>query len=98
MSFAGKKNIYTCDRCFGHVVTVDLVEGTTPFTIVCRATKGCSGAMRSSMYRVFDQTMRPDFEWYRPGDAELDGLRPATADHVRMGGLLLRNASTGEPA
>lgn len=71
IGFKGKKNIYTCDKCKGHVVTVDVDRGVTPFMIECKSTLGCKGMMRSSMYRVFDQDMRPDFEWYRPSAVEI---------------------------
>jgi hypothetical protein len=86
----GERNIYTCDACFGHIVTVDLVEGVTPFMISCRATEGCKGTMQSSMYRVFDQRMKPSHEWYKPDATELETLKPGTREHVEKGGLLIR--------
>lgn len=94
MSFQGKKNIYTCASCGEHVVTVDIHEGVTPFMIQCRSDKspGCKGLMQSSMYRVFDQSMKPDFEWYKPSAVEHVEL--ASRDHVSQGGLLLRSART----
>ncbi|MBN8995919.1 MAG: hypothetical protein J0H94_11900 [Rhizobiales bacterium] len=95
MSFQGKKNIYVCERCKGHIVTVDRDEGITPFVLACRATEGCLGPMRSSMYRVFDQDIGAGFEWYKPEAAEAAGLPPAYAEHVRSGGLLIRKI---EPA
>ncbi|WP_342163120.1 hypothetical protein [Methylobacterium sp. SD21] len=88
--FKGKLNIYTCGTCRGHVVTKDLDEGVTPFMMECRATAGCRGDMRSSMYRVYDQEMRPDFEWYRPTAVEV--VEPPLRDHVSRGGLLIRPA------
>jgi hypothetical protein len=86
--FQGKRNIYTCEACHGHIVTWDRDAGVTPFKTGCHATEGCKGLMKSSLYRVFDQTMRPGSEWYRP--ESLDGLSPAARDHVERGGLLLR--------
>ena len=86
----GKRNIYVCEQCFGHVVTVDLVEGVTPFMMECRATAGCKGAMQSSFYRVFDQRMKPAFEWYKPDAAEMATLKPWSKEHVDKGGLLIR--------
>lgn len=86
----GRRNIYVCDKCFGHIVTADLCEGVTPFIVKCRATPGCDGSMQSSMYRVFDQRMRPTFEWYRPAPAEIADLKPGAKEHVDKGGLLLR--------
>lgn len=93
MAFLGKLNIYCCEKCRGHIVTRDLVEGTTPFMITCRATPDCNGMMQSSMYRVFDQNMLESHEWYSPSNAELMGLSTAVADHVGKGGLLLRPRS-----
>lgn len=89
-SFRGKLNIYTCDTCRGHIVTIDMDAGTTPFMIACHAVQEgegqCKGRMTSSMYRVFDQSMRPDYEWYRPTGYVIPNLR----DHVNRGGLLMR--------
>lgn len=84
-----KRNIYVCQKCFGHVVTEDVHEGVTPFMMGCRATKDCSGMMQSSFYRVWNPTMRADFEWRRPTDAEFAGLDQWSMDHVRKGGLLI---------
>jgi hypothetical protein len=87
-TFQGKKNIYTCDACKGHVVTVDRDHGVTPFMIECKATAFCKGMMKSSMYRVFDQDMRAGFEWSRPTAPEI--VKPHLQSHVDQGGLLLR--------
>lgn len=89
--FKGKKNIYTCEKCKGHIVTVDLERGVTPFMIGCKSTVNCKGMMQSSMYRVFDQEMRADHEWYKP--TAVQSLSPWERDHVSQGGLLLRKAS-----
>ncbi|MGX9389778.1 hypothetical protein ACWX0K_10870 [Nitrobacteraceae bacterium UC4446_H13] len=89
-SFKGKKNIYTCDTCGGHIVTVDIDAGVTPFMIACKVAETCEGTMRSSLYRVFDQSMRASHEWYRPAPPE--ALTGSQLDHVMMGGLLLRPA------
>lgn len=91
IGFKGKKNIYTCDKCKGHVVTVDVDRGVTPFMIECKATLDCKGMMKSSMYRVFDQDMRADYEWYRPSAIEV--VKPHLRHHIEQGGLLLRKCS-----
>lgn len=90
--FKGKKNIYVCEKCKGHIVTVDVDEGTSPFSISCHATALCDGWMKSSMYRVFDQDMRAGFEWYRP--TAVDVVAPHLQSHVAQGGLLFRKASS----
>jgi hypothetical protein len=91
IGFKGKKNIYTCDKCKGHIVTVDVDRGVTPFMTNCKATLNCKGMMTSSMYRVFDQNMRADYEWYRPSAIKV--LKPHIKQHVEQGCLLLRKAS-----
>lgn len=88
-SYKGKLNIYVCDECHGHIVTVDKDDGVTPFMIGCEA-KGCKAVMKSSFYRVFDQSMAPTHEWYRPTEPEIATLQRGAADHVRQGGLMLR--------
>jgi hypothetical protein len=87
----GKKNIYTCEKCGAHIVTVDRDEGTTPFMTRCKA-DGCEGMMKSSFYRVFDQDMKPSHEWYRAEPADIAKMRNSRAchEHARMGGLFLR--------
>ena len=92
VGFKGKKNIYTCDKCKGHVVTVDVDRGVTPFMIECKATAFCDGMMKSSMYRVFDQDMRAGYEWYRPTAVEI--VKPHLQHHIEQGGLLLRKAQS----
>jgi hypothetical protein len=88
----GRRNIYVCGKCYGVVVTCDINKGATPHMMACIATEGCDGAMQSSMYHVFDQRMRYDFEWYKPDEAEMETLRPSTQDFVNKGGLMIRPA------
>src|ERR1035437_3016389 len=90
----GKRNIYTCDECLGHVVTVDVADGVTPFLIGCKVTPGCKGLMQSSMYRVFDKRMRADFEWYAPTKEQTVALSAGLREHASKGGLVLRPAET----
>lgn len=84
----GCKNIYVCERCSGHIVTVDLEDGVTPFLIRCEATYACEGMMKSSFYRVQDQTIRASHEWYRP--TIVMHIDQWEREHVAKGGLLLR--------
>ena len=51
--------------------------------------------MQSSMYRVFDQNMKPAYHWYKPAAPEWGSLSPGEYEHVRKGGLLLRKADGG---
>lgn len=87
----GKLNIYVCQSCRGHIVTRDVDDGVTPMFIQCRAPRNCDGQMQSSMYRVFDQSMREDHQWYRPSAVEV--LPEHWRSHVEMGGLLIRKAA-----
>lgn len=84
-----KINVYTCPK--GHkTVTVDLVDGTTPMFLNCRnITDGhaCDQTSRSAWY-MCDQTLTPEFEWYRPGPEEK--LNKEERQHCIQGGLLIR--------
>ena len=61
-----KINIYTCEN--GHkTITVDRVEGTTPFMIECLE---CGKASQSCMYQA-DQTLEPSHEWVKLNEEEL---------------------------
>lgn len=91
----GDKNIYVCRECRGHIVTRDVDKGTTPFMLACRATAGCGGMMSSSVYRVFDGSIRASHEWYRPPAAQ--ALTAAEREHVRKGGVLLRECADRLP-
>ena len=86
----GKKNIYVCQTCFGHIVTRDVCDGVTPFMLKCRATQDCNGSMESSFYRVFRQDIRASYEWYSPDLPERASLSHGVREHVAKGGLLLR--------
>ncbi|MCU0732159.1 MAG: hypothetical protein MUE84_11330 [Hyphomonas sp.] len=96
MTLRGKRNIYTCEKCGSHVVTWDRDEGVTPFLIRCEAI-GCGSMMQSSMYRVFDQRMRPAKEWYRPTAIEAATMDAGMQDHIARGGLALRAFSGPNP-
>lgn len=87
MTFQGKINQYKCATCGRVITTIDRDDGTTPMHIRCSQTGGCAGMMLSRFYQV-DQTLKPDYEWYKPtGKVKAkNGLR----DYVKMGGLLIR--------
>jgi len=93
-----KRNAYFCQKCRRAYITVDIDEGTTPMIIHCDA---CGSYAISMMYNVpgvfrFDFSgglpteMTPDFEFYKPGQAEYAGLLPSQQEHVDNGGLLMR--------
>lgn len=71
----GRENVYVCDKCHGHIVTVDRDPGVTPMFLGCRATEGCDGQMVSSGYP--DPSKKPasigpaTWEWYRDGEREV---------------------------
>lgn len=79
-----KVNQYTCDTCGQTITTIDRDYGTTPFRLYCRVTDDCDGNMCSHHYMV-DQTLTPDYEWYKPTKA-----KGANREHVKLGGLLIR--------
>lgn len=82
-------NVYKCEKCSGEIVTVHRAPGTTPMMLKCRADVLCNGRMFSMNYRV-SQLLVPTHEWYMPRPQELKRESEATQDHVRQGGLLLR--------
>lgn len=100
MSFHGRENVYTCDRCGGFTVTIDVAEGVTPFMIECRAsgkTGECPGRAVSAFYPKKPWPPHVPataaWEWYRPNDREIRRLDRGSRDHVKNGGLLLRRRS-----
>jgi len=90
----GEVNVYVCQKCKGHTVTVDRDEGVTPFILGCRAdgtTYGCKGMAESSFYRPTFKPGLPAWEWYKPDQAELHRTRDANMlRHYAMGGLNIR--------
>jgi hypothetical protein len=82
----GKINIYTCNKCFGQIITIDSACGVTPFMLACRATKDCDGDMMSAGYMV-DQNLKPTYEWYKQNSIM---ATRATREHIRKGGLSIK--------
>lgn len=59
--------------------------------LACRATKDCTGTMRSAMYpKNLALSFKPTYEWYTPSKRALRRESAATREHVRQGGLLIR--------
>lgn len=85
-----KKNGYTCQKCNGQIITVDIDEGVTPFAIACKATPDCKGMMFSGFYRL-DQSLPAQFEWFKP--KSLKGYGREMREHIRKGGLDIRPAA-----
>lgn len=85
---AGMVNAYLCGS--GHATwTRNADDGTTPFIIRCPA--DCGREAKSRFYRVQQNDVPVSHEWYRPAD--LSGLSVGKRDHVRRGGLLLRQVA-----
>lgn len=89
MNLQGRKNIYICSKG-DKTITVDKDQGVTPMFIECRAgDEVCKERASSSFYQV-DQSVSPDWEWYKPDAEEMAKLDGHTLDHVKQGGLLIR--------
>lgn len=101
-------NAYYCDSCGGYIVTEDIDEGVTPMFLACRVlgdpsdpANTCKGQSRSMMYpkRPWPEKdgngtpipTEPAWEWFRPEN--LNGLTSGMCDHVKRGGLILRQRS-----
>lgn len=93
-------NVYTCEKCGGETVTVDVDEGTTPYMLGCRANGkerpapgACTGMAQSSFYQPRPGRAPPAWEWYRMTDEEaatLDRKWPGFLVHHKAGGLNIR--------
>ncbi len=95
----GYKNIYTCQKCGGQTVTIDIDEGVTPFMLRCRATGeegDCDGMAQSCMYRVPANSPEPQWEWFTPRGFEYRELSPQMKEHVDKGGLVIRKKGRHE--
>lgn len=95
----GAINVYICNRHGHPTVTRNADTGTTPYMIACPACRELgirplsannllSGLEAYSSHYRCPQDLEASHEWYRPESVE--DLDVATAEHVRAGGLLLR--------
>jgi hypothetical protein len=87
MEKVGQRNCYICQECGGFIITENLDDGTTPFIIACKATKGCHGTMYSMFYNI-PQDMPATYEWFKP--KSMKGYSREMQEHFRLGGLDLR--------
>lgn len=93
----GQRNAYVCSKCGGRIVTVNLVDGATPYIVECRANwpAECDGLSKSQFYRI-DQETPPGWGWYMPDEAELLKLGEEWQAHCKAGGLKLRKLDGAE--
>ena len=104
-----KENVYICQKCGRHTVTVDVDEGVTPFMIRCREKDGprrpCRGMAVSCSYPRGPKPAHigpPRWEWYKPTDADLVKHYEGNAlermrEHVENGGLDIRRRTKAQP-
>ena len=91
-----RENVYTCPKCHGFTVTVDVDEGVTPMFLKCRASGSegdCDGNAVSAMYPKGPRPSyvpAPSWEWFKPTGKAYKKLSPAMKDHVDRGGLDIR--------
>lgn len=83
----GLKNLYQCSDCHDQIVTLDLVDGTTPFMLACHVTPDCKGMMTSSFYQC-EQNLPFHYEWFKPDS--LEGYDEAMLEYINKGGLVIR--------
>lgn len=101
MSNLHKRNGYICEVCKTKFVCIDSADGVTPASIGC-IRRGCDGTMWTGFYADIFQTMTPQYEWYRPGKAEMKRLRkqkrlrPTVKAIEQDSHLLLRHRTTKE--
>jgi hypothetical protein len=91
-----RENVYTCPKCKGMTVTVDIDEGVTPMFLNCRASGregDCDGMAVSAMYPKGPRPPHvpaPAWEWFKPTGKDYARLSPAMKEHVDAGGLDIR--------
>ncbi len=89
-------NVYTCEKCGGYTVTIDIHEGVTPFMLRCRASGregDCNGMAESSCYPKGPRPSHipePAWEWFKPVGSEYRKLNRDMREHVDKGGLDIR--------
>lgn len=84
-------NLYVCMECRKSICTIDRDEGVTPMFLNCRATPGCRGTMHSAGYpEEMPEYSLPTWEWYRPDEKVILRMTPEMQEHIRSGGLDLR--------
>lgn len=92
----GMLNAYRCEVCGRQITTIDLVSGTTPYLVGCRAPHipsvlpRCKGLMASAFYRIPQNLPWTTHEWYRPTKEEVAAMDPERQDHFWGGGLEIR--------
>lgn len=96
-----RENTYTCPK--RHATrTVDVADGVTPFMIGCKEL-GCTEMAESAFYPKELRPLHvpgPKWEWYKPTEKQAkkkESRFPGTLEHVRRGGLLLRERTGAEP-
>lgn len=95
-SKVGAVNGWRCSACQAVTYCVHVDQGVTPMFLGCRR-DGCLGTGTSLMYppppvpaHVLNDVA---WEWYKPSKKQLkrfDRKNPAMAEHIRLGGLALR--------
>jgi hypothetical protein len=89
-------NVWTCQKCCGYTVCIDIHEGVTPFMIGCRASGregDCDGMAYSNFYRVTRDFGTPQWEWFKPVGSEYRKLNRDMREHIDRGGLDIRKIS-----
>ena len=92
----GRINVWTCPKCGGHTVCIDIHEGVTPFMLRCRASGregDCDGMATSAFYPKGappSHITEPAWEWFKPTGSEYRKLSRAMREHVDKGGLDIR--------
>lgn len=94
----GGVNGYACRRCAYVTITINRDEGVTPFSITCTR-PGCGGPAYSMFYPPEEVigSEAVTHEWYRPSLRWARRKGAAMLEHVKRGGLVLRERTGGAP-
>lgn len=90
----GAINGYNCTTCHKVTLVIHRDAGVTPMFLACTNPE-CNGTGESLMYPNQDAIPprireKVRWEWYRPSKKEFKKLSSEMQDHVKRGGLVLR--------
>lgn len=81
-------NIYTCPTCGFNLLSEDVDDGVTPFSMPC----SCGLNIFSHFYKVGqeEQSLPADIVWYKPNKDEIRKMSKSMREYIKNGGLQYR--------
>lgn len=99
---ANRINVYTCRKCGGYTVTIEIHEGVTPFMLRCRASgrEGDCCGMAESSYPSGEKPSYPSGEKpsWKPSwvpDPAWEWFRPVGAEYRKLNRAMREHVDKG---